>query len=93
MYEFKQKNFILAIDHYKHAEEKLEYVEDEIEKAEFLFKVAEVYYHIKQTYFSMNYASQALDIYTKYELYGRRRVQCEFIIAGNLTDVYHHEKH
>ncbi|MCY8979017.1 Rap family tetratricopeptide repeat protein [Bacillus halotolerans] len=92
MYEFKQKNFILAIDHYKHAEEKLEYVEDEIEKAEFLFKVAEVYYHIKQTYFSMNYASQALDIYTKYELYGRRRVQCEFIIAGNLTDVYHHEK-
>lgn len=36
--------------------------------------------------------SKALDIYTKYELYGRRRVQCEFIIAGNLTDVYHHEK-
>lgn len=92
MYEFKQKNFISAISHYKQAEEKLEYVEDDIEKAEFLFKVAEVYYHMKQTYFSMSYASQALDIYTKYELYGTRRVQCEFVIAGNLTDVYHHEK-
>ncbi|MBT2574640.1 tetratricopeptide repeat protein [Bacillus sp. ISL-51] len=92
MYEFKQKNFISAISHYKHAEEKLEYVEDDIEKAEFLYKISEVYYHIKQTFFSMNYAGQALDIYKKYELYGMRRVQCKFIIAGNLMDAQQHEK-
>ncbi|MGD2432610.1 tetratricopeptide repeat protein [Bacillus velezensis] len=92
MYEFKQKNFISAISHYKRAEEKLEYVEDDIEKAEFLYKISEVYYHIKQTFFSMNYAGQALDIYKKYELYGMRRVQCKFIIAGNLMDAQQHKK-
>ena len=66
-------------------------MEDDIEKAEFLYKISEVYYHIKQTFFSMNYAGQALDIYKKYELYGMRRVQCKFIIAGNLMDAQQHK--
>lgn len=40
----------------------------------------------------MNYVSQVFDIYMKYELYGCCCVQCEFIIVGNLIDVYYYEK-
>lgn len=65
---------------------------DELEKAEFYFKASEVYYHMKQTIFSMNYASRAYNLFKKYDTYGERRVQSQFIIAGNWLDHMYPEK-
>ncbi|MEC1441714.1 tetratricopeptide repeat protein [Bacillus sonorensis] len=87
MYHFRQKELILALNFYRNAEKQLDSFEcDELEKAEFYFKISEVYYHMKQTFFSMNYASRAYNIYKKYDTYGERRVQCQFILAGNRRD-------
>ncbi|MCY8713141.1 tetratricopeptide repeat protein [Bacillus haynesii] len=93
MYHFRQKELILALNFYRDAEKKLDSFDcDELEKAEFYFKASEVYYHMKQTFFSMNYASHAYNIYKKYETYGERRVQSQFIIAGNWLDHMYPEK-
>ncbi|MEC1262366.1 tetratricopeptide repeat protein [Bacillus swezeyi] len=87
MYHFRQKELILALNFYRNAEKQLDFFDcDELEKAEFYFKTSEVYYHMKQTFFSMNYATQAYNIYKKYDTYGERRVQCQFILAGNCRD-------
>ncbi|MFJ5963296.1 tetratricopeptide repeat protein [Bacillus sp. NPDC093026] len=92
MYAFIQRRYIEAISYYKHAEHQLILVTDEIEKAEFYYKIAEVYYHMKQTYFSMHYAKKARDIYKKHQLYGKRSIQCDFVMAGNLIDVSQYQK-
>ncbi|OLP66347.1 Response regulator aspartate phosphatase J [Bacillus pumilus] len=92
MYAFIQNRYIEAISYYKHAEHQLILVTDEIEKAEFYYKIAEVYYHMKQTYFSMHYAKKARDIYKKHQLYGKRSIQCDFVMAGNWIDVNQHQK-
>ncbi len=92
MYAFTQHRYIEAISYYKHAEHQLILVTDEIEKAEFYYKIAEVYYHMKQTYFSMHYAKKARDIYKKHQLYGKRSIQCDFVMAGNWIDVSQHQK-
>ncbi|TWK81106.1 Response regulator aspartate phosphatase I [Bacillus paralicheniformis] len=93
MYHFRQKELILALNFYREAEKKLDSFDcDDLERAEFYFKASEVYYHMKQTFFSMNYASRAYNIYKKYKTYGERRVQSQFIIAGNWLDHMYPEK-
>ncbi|MFS0654823.1 tetratricopeptide repeat protein [Bacillus sp. 179-C3.3 HS] len=92
MYAFIQRRYTEAISYYKLAEHQLNLVTDEIEKAEFFYKIAEVYYHMKQTYFSMHYAKKARDIYKKHQLYGKRSIQCDFVMAGNWIDVNQHQK-
>lgn len=92
MYNLKQRDFLAAIACYKNAETKLKEVEDEIERAEFHLKIAEAYYYMHQTPFSMNYAIQALEIFKQHELYTIKRVQCRFIIGGNLLDVLNYDK-
>ncbi len=93
MYHFRQKELILALNFYRNAEKQLDSFEcDELERAEFYFKASEVYYHMKQTFFSMNYATRAYNIYKKYDTYGERRVQCQFILTGNLIDKMYPEK-
>ncbi|PAC95867.1 Rap family tetratricopeptide repeat protein [Bacillus paralicheniformis] len=93
MYHFRQKELILALNFYRNAEKQLDSFDcDELEKAEFYFKASEVYYHMKQTFFSMNYANRAYNIYKKYDTYGERRVQCQFILTGNLIDKMYPEK-
>ncbi|MEI2460330.1 response regulator aspartate phosphatase RapA [Bacillus subtilis] len=92
MYEFKQKMFVSAMMYYKRAEKNLALVSDDIEKAEFAFKMAEIFYNLKQTYVSMSYAVQALETYQMYETYTVRRIQCEFVIAGNYDDMQYPER-
>ncbi|AWM82687.1 MULTISPECIES: Rap family tetratricopeptide repeat protein [Bacillus] len=92
MYEFKQKMFLNAMMYYKRAEKNLALVSDDIEKAEFAFKMAEIFYNLKQTYVSMSYAVQALETYQSYETYNVRRIQCEFVIAGNYDDMQYPER-
>ncbi|MBU8803965.1 response regulator aspartate phosphatase RapA [Bacillus subtilis] len=92
MYEFKQKMFVSAMMYYKRAEKNLALVSDDIEKAEFAFKMAEIFYNLKQTYVSMSYAVQALEAYQMYETYTVRRIQCEFVIAGNYDDMQYPER-
>ncbi|WP_416720656.1 response regulator aspartate phosphatase RapA [Bacillus subtilis] len=92
MYEFKQKVFVSAMMYYKRAEKNLALVSDDIEKAEFAFKMAEIFYNLKQTYVSMSYAVQALETYQMYETYTVRRIQCEFVIAGNYDDMQYPER-
>ncbi|UTL73977.1 response regulator aspartate phosphatase RapA [Bacillus halotolerans] len=92
MYEFKQKMFVSAMMYYKRAEKNLALVSDDIEKAEFAFKMAEIFYNLKQTYVSMTYAVQALETYQMYETYTVRRIQCEFVIAGNYDDMQYPER-
>lgn len=92
MYEFKQKMFVSAMMYYKRAEKNLALVSDDIEKAEFAFKMAEIFYNLKQTYVSMSYAVQALETYQMYETYTVRRIQCEFVIAGNYDDMQFPER-
>ncbi|MED3602492.1 response regulator aspartate phosphatase RapA [Bacillus subtilis] len=92
MYEFKQKMFVSAMMYYKRAEKNLALVSDDIEKAEFAFKMAEIFYNLKQTYVSMSYAVQALETYQMYETYTVRRIQCEFVIAGNYYDMQYPER-
>ncbi|MCY8031933.1 response regulator aspartate phosphatase RapA [Bacillus inaquosorum] len=92
MYEFKQKMFVSAMMYYKRAEKNLALVSDDIEKAEFAFKMAEIFYNLKQTYVSMSYAIQALETYQMYETYTVRRIQCEFVIAGNYDDMQYPER-
>ncbi|MGE6631528.1 tetratricopeptide repeat protein [Bacillus sp. NPDC077027] len=92
MYAFVQHRYIEAISYYKHAEQQLVLVTDEIEKAEFYYKIAEVYYHMKQTYFSMHYAKKARDIYREHRMYGKRSIQCDFVLAGNWIDVNQFQK-
>ncbi|WP_087941867.1 Rap family tetratricopeptide repeat protein [Bacillus atrophaeus] len=92
MYEFKQKMFLNAMMFYKRAEKNLAFVSDDIEKAEFAFKMAEIFYNLKQTYVSMSYAIQALETYQSYETYTVRRIQCEFVIAGNYDDMQYPER-
>lgn len=92
MYEFKQKMFLNAMMYYKRAEKNLALVSDDIEKAEFAFKMAEIFNNLKQTYVSMSYAVQALETYQSYETYNVRRIQCEFVIAGNYDDMQYPER-
>ncbi|MCY7919855.1 response regulator aspartate phosphatase RapA [Bacillus vallismortis] len=92
MFEFKQKMFVSAMMYYKRAEKNLALVSDDIEKAEFAFKMAEIFYNLKQTYVSMSYAVQALETYQMYETYTVRRIQCEFVIAGNYDDMQYPER-
>ncbi|MGG3625572.1 Rap family tetratricopeptide repeat protein [Bacillus gobiensis] len=92
MYHLKQRDYLTAIGCYKNAETKLKEVKDEIERAEFHLKIAEAYYYMQQTPFSMNYAMQALEIFKQYDLYTIKRVQCRFIIGGNLIDVLNYDK-
>lgn len=92
MYEFKQKMFVSAMMYYKRAEKNLALVSDDIEKAEFAFKMAEIFCNLKQTYVSMSYAVQALETYQMYETYTVRRIQCEFVIAGNYDDMQYPER-
>ncbi|WP_101502025.1 response regulator aspartate phosphatase RapA [Bacillus subtilis] len=92
MYEFKQKMFVSAMMYYKRAEKNFALVSDDIEKAEFAFKMAEIFYNLKQTYVSMSYAVQALETYQMYETYTVRRIQCEFVIAGNYDDMQYPER-
>lgn len=92
MYEFKQKMFVSGMMYYKRAEKNLALVSDDIEKAEFAFKMAEIFYNLKQTYVSMSYAVQALETYQMYETYTVRRIQCEFVIAGNYDDMQYPER-
>ncbi|MGK9265450.1 response regulator aspartate phosphatase RapA [Bacillus inaquosorum] len=92
MYDFKQKMFVSAMMYYKRAEKNLALVSDDIEKAEFAFKMAEIFYNLKQTYVSMSYAVQALETYQMYETYTVRRIQCEFVIAGNYDDMQYPER-
>lgn len=92
MYEFKNGDYISAINHYKKAETKLSRVTDDIEKAEFYFKMAEVFYHMKQTHVSMYYVKQAYEKYKKYPTYKVNRIKCHFVIAGNFDDLNNHKK-
>ncbi|NPC90792.1 hypothetical protein HOO54_02055 [Bacillus sp. WMMC1349] len=41
---------------------------------------------MKQTLFSMDYATQAYNIFKDHETYGQRRIQSQFIMAGNWLD-------
>lgn len=54
--------------------------------------MAEIFYNLKQTYVSMSYAIQALETYQSYETYTVRRIQCEFVIAGNYDDMQYPER-
>ncbi len=54
--------------------------------------MAEIFYNLKQTYVSMSYAVQALETYQSYETYNVRRIQCEFVIAGNYDDMQYPER-
>ncbi|MDA1474985.1 Rap family tetratricopeptide repeat protein [Bacillus changyiensis] len=93
MYYFRQRELIHALDFYRKAELQLNSFRcDELEKAEYYYKASEVYYYMKQTFFSMNYANNAYRIYHDHESYGERRVQCQFILSGNLIDRMCHEK-
>ncbi|MFN2746905.1 tetratricopeptide repeat protein [Bacillus sp. z60-18] len=86
MYEFKQKQFVKAIDCYKMAEQKVSVLADEVEKAEFYYKLAEIYYYINQRYLSINYAELASEIFNKYETLKEKKIFCDFIIAGNWVE-------
>ncbi|CAI6330980.1 response regulator aspartate phosphatase [Bacillus subtilis] len=96
MFYFRCGELLSALHYYRQAEKYIDLIEDndaEVEKAEFYFKLSEVYYHMKQTHFSMSYAMRAYKIYCEQgktpndsESYGERKVQCQFVISGNLQD-------
>ncbi|AVM06994.1 aspartate phosphatase [Bacillus velezensis] len=87
MYELECREYLSAIQFFKKAEYKLDFVKDCIEKAEFYFKMSESYYYMKQTYFSMDYARQAYKIYHKQEKYNIRLTQCHSLFGANYLDV------
>ncbi|NPC92876.1 tetratricopeptide repeat protein [Bacillus sp. WMMC1349] len=92
MYEFKQKNFNIAITYYRIAEQTLSVVTDEIERAEFYYKMAEIYYHLNQNYLSMNYITMAFDTFKAYETLIEKKIFCYFVMAGNKMDCMRHEE-
>ncbi|MDP8528951.1 MULTISPECIES: aspartate phosphatase [Bacillus subtilis group] len=92
MYEFRNGDYVAAINHYQKAEAKIARVTDEIEKAEFYFKMAEVFYHMKQTHVSMYYVKMSYDKYKKHPTYKVNMIKCLFVIAGNYDDLNNHKK-
>ncbi|MEL4011411.1 tetratricopeptide repeat protein [Bacillus velezensis] len=92
MYELECREYLSAIQFFKKAEYKLDFVKDCIEKAEFYFKMSESYYYMKQTYFSMDYARQAYKIYHKQEAYNIRVLQCHSLFATNFLDLKQYDE-
>ncbi|WP_352438602.1 hypothetical protein [Bacillus pumilus] len=91
-YEFRNKNYIDAINFYKIAEDKLKRIPDEIEHAEFHYKIAEAYYQIFQNFFSMSHAEKALNSFKSNEQYTYRQMNSELLLALNKVDLLRYKE-
>lgn len=91
-YEFRNKNYIDAINFYKIAEDKLKKIPDEIEHAEFHYKIAEAYYQIFQNFFSMSHAEKALNSFKSNEQYTYRQLNSELLLALNKVDLLRYKE-
>lgn len=87
MHAYRIRDYDEAMDNYRQAEKRLEYVTDEIEKGEFYYKVASVYYQIFREELSLEFARKALAIFEKDPYYTKRTAHCRIAIALNLISL------
>ncbi|MFN2747762.1 tetratricopeptide repeat protein [Bacillus sp. z60-18] len=81
MHEAYNKNVERAISLYKVAEKRLAKIPDKIEAAEFYFKVSWLYMSLRQNAVSLNYAKDAMNIYSMHDGY-EKKLAISMVVMG-----------
>ncbi|MEN4815832.1 Rap family tetratricopeptide repeat protein [Bacillus velezensis] len=92
LYESYNRNFESAISLFNDAEKKLSLIPDEIEAAEFYSKVASMYMMLGQNIVSLNYITNAMNIYKNNENYLKQFATSLMVVAHNYTELGQYEK-
>ncbi|MED1122466.1 Rap family tetratricopeptide repeat protein [Bacillus atrophaeus] len=92
LYESYNRNFESAISLFNIAEKKLSLIPDEIEIAEFYSKVASMYMMLGQNIVSLNYVTNAMNIYKNNVNYLKQFATSMMVVAHNYTELGQYEK-
>lgn len=87
-YKLLDKKFEDAIAHYERAKQLFVFVNDNITVAEHYFDIAEAYFEVSEFDESLGYLYQAMDLFnTEKNEYGSKIIECEVLIAKNLSSL------
>ena len=92
LFESYNRNFESAISLFNIAEKKLSLIPDEIEAAEFYSKVASMYMMLGQNIVSLNYITNAMNIFKNNENYLKQFATSLMVVAHNYTELGQYEK-